>query len=127
MFLIYIGPPEQQNCLRTSPDISSVLRILTIFFSTARTNSNLFSTGVKANLSMNAVSRVFLNSFSVAKECRMKPDNTNLSSYNPSRTLNLGTEEKCGDGIKITSFTKVLSTRLGCLIDDGAGRQVCFS
>ena len=121
MLLIYIGPPEQQNCLRTSPDISSVLRILTIFFSTARTNSNLFSTGVKANLSMNAVSRVFLNSFSVAKECRMKPDNTNLSSYNPSRTLNLGTEEKCGDGIKITSFTHVLSTRVGCLMDDGAG------
>ena len=51
----------------------------------------------------------------------MKPDNTNLSSYNPSRTLNLGTEEKCGDGIKITSFTQVLSTRLDCLMDDGAG------
>ena len=64
---------------------------------------------------------MFLNSFSVAKEFRMKPDNTNLSSYNPSRTLNLGTEEKCGDGIKITSFTQVLPTRLGCLMDDGAG------
>ena len=50
----------------------------------------------------------------------MKPDNTNLSSYNPLRTLNLGTEEKCGDGIKITSLTQVLSTRLGCLMDDGA-------
>ena len=64
---------------------------------------------------------MFLNSFSVAKEFRMKPDNTNLSSYNPSRTLNLGTEEKCGDRIKITSFTQVLSTRLDCLMDDGAG------
>ena len=29
----------------------------------------------------------------------MKPENTNLSSYNHSRTLNLGTEERCGDGI----------------------------
>ena len=75
---------------------------------------------------MNAALRVFLNSFSVAKECRMKPDNTNLSSYNPSRTLNLGTEQKCGYVIKITSFTQVLSTRLRCLMDDGAGLQVCF-
>ena len=74
----------------------------------------------KGEFIRNAVSRVFLNSFSVAKECRMKPNNTNLSSYNPSRTLNLGTEEKCGDGIKITSLTQVLSTRLGCLMDDGA-------
>ena len=52
--------------------------------------------------------------------------NPNWSSYNPSRTLNLGTEEKCGDGIKITSFTQVLSARLDCLMDDGAGWQVCF-
>ena len=56
----------------------------------------------------------------------MKRDNTNLFSYNPSRTLNLGTEEKCGDWIKITSFTQVLSTRLGSLLDDCADRQVCF-
>ena len=56
----------------------------------------------------------------------MKPDNTNLSSYNPSCSLNLGTEEKYGDGIKIASFTQVLSTRLACLMDYGAGWQVCF-
>ena len=51
----------------------------------------------------------------------MKPESTNLSSYNSSRTLNLDTEEKCGDGIKVTSFTQLLSTRIGCLMDDGAG------
>ena len=114
MFLIYIGPREPQKCLRTSPVIVSAHCILIILFSTARTNSNLFSTGVKANLSMNAASRVFLNCFLVAKECRMRSDNRNFSSYNPSHTLNLGTEEECGDGIKITSFIQVLSTCLGC-------------
>ena len=57
----------------------------------------------------------------------MRPDNTNLSSYNPSRALNLGTEEKCGDGIKITSFTQVLPTRLGCLMDDGQADKFAFS
>ena len=51
----------------------------------------------------------------------MKPGNANLSSYNPSLTLNLSTEEKRGDGIKTTSFTQALSTCLGCLTDDGAG------
>ena len=56
----------------------------------------------------------------------MKPESTNLSSYNSSRTLNLDTEEKCGDGIKVTSFTQLLSMRIGCLMDDGAGWQVCF-
>ena len=48
----------------------------------------------------------------------MKPGNTNLSSYNPSPTLILGTEKKCGDGIR--------SSHLGCLMDDDAGWQVCF-
>ena len=48
----------------------------------------------------------------------MRPGNTNLSSYNPSRTSIMGTEKKCGDGIR--------SSRLGCLMDDGAGWQICF-
>ena len=40
-------------------DFSSYLiRILTVFFFTAQANSNLFSTGVKANLSMNAASQL---------------------------------------------------------------------
>ena len=106
VLLTYIGLWEQQKCLKSSPVISSVLRTLIIFFSTAWTNLNLFPTGIKANLSLIPASRVFLDSFSVAKECKMKSDNTNLSSYNPSCTWNLGTEEKSVDGIKTTSFTK---------------------
>ena len=53
----------------------------------------------------------------------MRPGNTNLSSYNPSRTSIMGTEKSVvwcggGDGIR--------SSRLGCLMDDGAGWQICF-
>ena len=59
MLLIYIGPPEPQKFFRTSAVISSVLRILTIFFSTARTNSNLFSIDEKGTFDLLVIKSTF--------------------------------------------------------------------
>ena len=81
----------------------------------------LFSSTNKFQFVFNWCKGKFIHERSFKSVCRMKPGNTNLSSYNPSLTLNLSTEEKRGDGIKTTSFTQALSTCLGCLTDDGAG------
>ena len=84
--------------------ISSAVRILAIFFSTARTKLNFGLPRVKAILSESAFSIEFVISFSLALDLSLNPEIVKLSSNKVSFSRFLGTVFTFGEERSITSL-----------------------